>query len=60
MFGRVGQLMHRNLVICLALVAAVLLVTGLIVAVAAPSATARPGTAQHPVRPAAVRTHLAG
>jgi DNA/RNA-binding domain of Phe-tRNA-synthetase-like protein len=60
MFGRVGQALHRNMVICLALVAAVLLVTGLAIAVTAPSAVARQGTAQHPVRPAAVRTHPAG
>lgn len=60
MFGRVGQALHKNMVICLALVAAVLLVTGLAVAVTAPSAVARQGTVQHPVRPAAVRTHPAG
>lgn len=41
MFGRAGQAMGRNLVICLAVVVALLLVTGLILAIADPAAAPR-------------------
>ncbi len=46
MFGRVEQAIDRNVVICLAVVAAVLLLTGLVIAVASPAARAHRGTAQ--------------
>ena len=46
MFGRVGQAVDRNVVICLAVVVALLLVTGLIVAIADPSAAPRHATAK--------------
>jgi hypothetical protein len=46
MFGRVERAIDRNVVICLAVVAAVLLLTGLVIAVASPAVPAHRGTAQ--------------
>jgi len=46
MFGPVEQAIDRNVVICLAVAAAVLLLTGLVVCVAGPAERSRPGTAQ--------------
>lgn len=47
MFGRIAQAIDRNVIICLTVVAAVLLLTGLVIAIAdPPSARAQPGTAQ--------------
>ncbi len=46
MFGRIGQAIDRNVIICLTVVAAVLLLTGLVIAIAdSPSARAQPLTA---------------
>jgi hypothetical protein len=61
MFGRVEQAIDRNVVICLAVVAAVLLLTGLVIAVASPAARAHRGAAQ-PVttRPVPARVAPAG
>jgi hypothetical protein len=41
MFGQAGQAMGRNVIICLAVVVALLLVAGLIVAIADPAAAPR-------------------
>jgi hypothetical protein len=60
MFGRVGQVMDRNVIICLSVVAGILLLTGLAVAVTAPSASAQrvtrsPATPPHAADPFAAR-----
>jgi hypothetical protein len=64
MFGRVGQAMDRNVIICLSVVAGILLLTGLAVAVTAPSASAQrvtrsPGTPPRAAPPPAARPRAA-
>jgi hypothetical protein len=60
MFGRVGYRIDRNVAVCLAVVAAMLLLAGLALAVTAPAAHAQlapaPATGQAPHHSRAVQT----